>query len=299
VLQAVPVLFYSRHRRARTIYGELLTSWGLAPVLAENSLAALAAVQSASKAGKPFQLVVVDIGASGDDRWSLVEALHRRGLPNEHCQFVLLLTPTRADDRQRCEQLAVRHTLVKPPKHAELRGTLAAALGDPAAARAEPTAAGPARSLRILLAEDSVVNQEVAVGLLKLRGHQVEVANNGLEALERFQQHSFDVVLMDVEMPEMDGLQATMRLRELEHGRARQTPVVAMTAHALRGFHERCAAVGMNAYISKPVNAHELFQTVEAIAESLPVATALGNERGVVLGRVDAEGVLADHADQN
>jgi len=131
---------------------------------------------------------------------------------------------------------------------------------------------------------------------LKLRGHQVEVANNGREALERLRQQTFDVVLMDVEMPEMDGLQATIRLREMEQGRARPTPVVAMTAHALKGFHERCEAAGMNAYISKPVNANELFQTVEAIAESLPVATALGDERGIVLGRVNAEGVLADHS---
>jgi len=166
-LQGVPVLFYSRHRRARTIYGELLTSLGLTPVLAENSLAALAAVQSAHKAGKPFRLVVVDIGAAGDDRWSLVEVLHRRGLPNEHCQVVLLLTPTRPDDRERCQQLAIRHTLVKPPKHAELQNALAAALGDPTAARTGPSAAGPSRSLRILLAEDSIVNQEVAVGLLR------------------------------------------------------------------------------------------------------------------------------------
>jgi len=299
VLRAVPVLFYSRQRRARALYTELLESWGLAPVAVENSLAALGAVQSAAKAGKPFRLVIVDMGVTGNDRWALVEALQRRGLPNADCQLVVLLTPTRPDDTQRCQQLALRHTLVKPPKHAEFQDTLAAALGDPAVARSAPADAGPARPLRILLAEDSPVNQEVAVGLLKLRGHQVEVANNGREALERLAHQAFDVVLMDVEMPEMDGLQATVRLREVEHGQARSTPVVAMTAHAMKGFQEQCAAAGMNAYISKPVKAHELFQTVDAVADALPVATALGHERGVVLRGVDAEGILADHAHQD
>jgi CheY-like chemotaxis protein len=121
------------------------------------------------------------------------------------------------------------------------------------------------RPLHILLAEDGPVNQEVAVGLLELRGHRVAVANNGQEALEACATHSFDVILMDLEMPELDGFEATKQLRQQERATGNHTPVIAMTAHAVRGVRERCLEAGMDDFVTKPIQPDELYRTVESL----------------------------------
>jgi CheY-like chemotaxis protein len=123
------------------------------------------------------------------------------------------------------------------------------------------------RPLQILLAEDCLVNREVAVGLLELRGHQVTVANNGREAIDAFQRQEFDVVLMDVEMPDMDGLEATRIIRQWENIANRRTPIIAMTAHAVHGFQAACRAAGMDQYISKPIDPQKLYQEVESVIQ--------------------------------
>jgi two-component system sensor kinase len=128
--------------------------------------------------------------------------------------------------------------------------------------------ASEARPLRVLVVDDAAVNQEVAAGLLELHGHTVAVANNGREAVEAFRREAFDVVLMDVEMPEMDGLTATIRIRELESESGTRIPIIAMTAHALKGFREQCVDAGMDGYISKPIQPAELFDAVESLPES-------------------------------
>ena len=131
---------------------------------------------------------------------------------------------------------------------------------------------GPAsseRALRILLAEDGPVNQEVAVGLLELKGHHVEVVNNGKEALEALQRQTFDAVLMDIEMPEMDGLEATAAIRKKERAAGGHVPIIAMTAHAMKGFREQCTEAGMDGYVSKPVRSAELFDALDSVLASL------------------------------
>jgi CheY-like chemotaxis protein len=133
---------------------------------------------------------------------------------------------------------------------------------------AAPPAPGPVgagRPLRILLAEDGLVNQEVARGLLRLRGHSCVVANNGHEALDALEREPFDVVFMDVQMPELDGLEATVRIRGREQGTGRHVPIIAMTAHSLQGDRERCLRAGMDGYISKPVQSEELFRALDAL----------------------------------
>ncbi len=131
-----------------------------------------------------------------------------------------------------------------------------------------------ARTLRLLVADDSPVNQAVAAGLLELGGHEVVVVGNGQEAIDLWQRQPFDAVFMDLEMPEMDGLTATARIRELEAPHGRHTPIIALTAHALKGFRERCLAAGMDGYVSKPLQPEELFAAIDSLCGvSLDAAT--------------------------
>jgi CheY-like chemotaxis protein len=160
-------------------------------------------------------------------------------------------------------------------RRAELKAAVLAALGGPpgsipsaAAAPGDETAgnaAPPSQPLRILLAEDNAVNQRVARALLEKRGHTVSVAGNGREAVRLVQERNFDLVLMDVQMPEMDGLEATAAIRAREAGAARRLPIVAMTAHAMKGDAERCLEAGMDAYVSKPIKPERLFAVIERV----------------------------------
>ena len=131
----------------------------------------------------------------------------------------------------------------------------------------------PQRSRSVLLAEDCLVNQEVAVGLLELLGHSVRVVNNGREAVEAARQQNFDVVLMDVEMPELDGLEATRLIRDMEIDTGRRTPIVAMTAHAVTGFQQKCLEAGMDDYISKPIDPQKLSRIMESVPSPSGCAT--------------------------
>src|SRR5439155_6300415 len=138
---------------------------------------------------------------------------------------------------------------------------------EPIAAAAAPTT----RPLRVLLAEDSIVNQRLAVGLLERHGHRVTIANNGREALELAEQDNFDVILMDVQMPEVDGLEATRTIRQREERSGQHVPIIAMTAHALKGDRERCLAVGMDEYVAKPVRERQLLTALRTVlGEDVP-----------------------------
>jgi len=163
--------------------------------------------------------------------------------------------------------------LMKPVKQSELFNAIAAALGGEAAEIAVRQPAGPAAvtlpPLRILLAEDSVVNQRLAVAILEKHGHGVTVAGDGQAALELLRDGAFDLVLMDVEMPNLDGLEATAAIRQRERDGGGHVPVIAMTAHAMKGDRERCLEAGMDDYVSKPIRAADLFQKIAEVLARL------------------------------
>jgi CheY-like chemotaxis protein len=186
---------------------------------------------------------------------------------------IVLTSGTRPDDSKRCAELQVAAHLMKPVKQSELLDVIGRSLGIGAPEAKEEEVAGSGLDqelppLRILLAEDSIVNQKLAVGLMEKRGHHVEVVNNGKEAIAALAKQQFDVVLMDVEMPEMDGLEATAVIRVKERQTGKHVPIIAMTAHAMIGDRERCLDAGMDGYVSKPIRAHQVFQTLANVLGS-------------------------------
>jgi len=171
----------------------------------------------------------------------------------------------------RCQELGVVAYLTKPIRQSELREAIARVLGANASEGAIPlvtryslgSACEPGSALRILLVEDNAVNQRLAVRLIEKRGHRVSVASNGRRAIEVLEKESFDLVLMDVQMPEMDGFEATAAIRKREEATGTHTPVIALTAHAMKGDRERCLDAGMDGYLAKPIRSHELDQVLD------------------------------------
>src|SRR5436309_8336674 len=179
-------------------------------------------------------------------------------------------------DGGRCRELGISGYLAKPISSADLLEALGTVLAGPSEDAGTPevvtrhTIAESRRTLRVLLAEDNPVNQQVAVAMLVKRGHQVHVSSNGREAVDAVRERDYDVVLMDIQMPEMDGFEATQAIRALPQGK--DLPIIGLTAHALSGERERCLSHGMSDYLAKPFKAHELFALVEGTAEPKPAA---------------------------
>ena len=246
----------------RRIVEEVLQSWEVASTVSSSAAEALALLRKAYRQGAPFELLLSDVNMPETDGFTLLEQI-RRDPSLADITAIMLTSGDRAEDAARCQELRVAQRLMKPVKQSELHDAILDALGiaplPPAGAVEEQPAALPeTRPLRILLAEDSLVNQRLAVGLLERHGHRVTIANNGREALDLSAGDNFDVILMDVQMPELDGLEATRQIRQREQGGPRRVPIIAMTAHALKGDRERCLAAGMDEYVSKPVRERQL-----------------------------------------
>ncbi len=260
----------------RRIVEEVLQSWEVAATASSSAAEALLLLRTAYRQGIPFELLLSDVNMPELDGFALLEQV-RRDPSLSDIIAILLTSGDRAEDAARCQELKVAQRLMKPVKQSELHDAILDALGivplSPAeAAVAERAAALPeTRPLRVLLAEDSLVNQRLALGLLERHGHRVTIANNGREALDLSAGGNFDVILMDVQMPELDGLQATRQIRQREEGGPRRVPIIAMTAHALKGDRERCLAAGMDEYVSKPVRERQLLTALRAVlGEDVP-----------------------------
>ena len=269
----------------RTALVEQANELGMATVGAESAADALKLARLAASAGQPFQLLILDAELAVCDGRHLID--HLRNLPESMDCPALLLTPMSesAETQASTEYVGVQY-LTKPVKQSQLAEAILDAVDPPQNSSTEETAATACDDcppLRILLVEDGFVNREVALGFLELGGHQVETAENGLLALEALAGQSFDVILMDVEMPEMDGMEATQVIRrnEAAAGGKTHTPIIAMTAHAVQGYRERCLEAGMDGYITKPIWPDELFATLKAAVTATPSSPI--NRRSVVI----------------
>jgi signal transduction histidine kinase/HPt (histidine-containing phosphotransfer) domain-containing protein len=268
-LRNLNVLVVDDNRTNRRILEDMLMNWGMRPALAADGPSALTRLKAAAAAGEPFRLALLDVVMPGMDGFALAEQIRRQ--PDlAGCAPLMLSSAGQAADPARGRDLGPVRCLTKPVKQADLLAAILATLSpgmveEPRAGLPGQRPAVAGRPLRILLAEDSPVNQQVAVGLLQLRGHTMVVAGNGKEALAALEKDRFDVVLMDVQMPEMDGFEATAAIRRKEWATGTHVPILAMTAHALKGDRERCLAAGMDGYLTKPVRAESLYQALEGL----------------------------------
>ena len=247
---------------------DLLTSWRIRPMAVAGAKEALAALKRANGADNLFAFSLIDAQMPGVDGFELATMIRNTFADRAGHMLLLLSSPNRAEELAHCDQAGLTATITKPVNESELFDTLMSlrlGSGDEAAPSLPARATEPARSvLRVLLVEDSLFNQKLAIALLKKRGHQVQVANNGREAVDLFFRQPFDRVLMDVQMPEMDGLEATQIIRQRESRSGGHVPIIAMTAQALSGDRERCLATGMDEYLTKPIRADQVFEVLES-----------------------------------
>ena len=308
-LRQLPVLLVDDNATNRLILEELLTRWETKPVSAASAAAALGELQCAAATGTPFPLVLLDADMPGMDGFALAQQIQQHG--GLAGQIVMMLSSaTQIEDAARCRDLGLTVHLTKPVRESELLDAVMTAVGrNRAVRRRTDDDPGPAlratRPLRILLAEDNPVNQRLAVRILEKWGHSVVVAANGRRAIEAWSEASFDLILMDVQMPELSGLEATTEIRRLEAnpppGARRppsRIPIIAMTAHALEGDRDKCLGAGMDHYITKPIDQRRLFEAVEGaftrapLPEAAPVVapdSMLQFDPAVVLKRVDGD----------
>jgi CheY-like chemotaxis protein len=286
-LQGLRVLVVDDNATNRCILHDLLSAWQMQPVLASSAQEALVLLHEACATGHAFPLILTDAHMPEMDGFTLVERIKHE--PQLAGATIMMLTSSdQKGEKARGRELGISVYLIKPVRPSELLRAIRKALGQEGTATAQQKRAAlpqkRQRPLHILLAEDNAVNQKLAVRLLEKQGHTVVVVGDGRKALAALTSDHFDVVLMDVQMPEADGLEATrmIRAREAEANAVSPTPaahsslvthrsspprlpIIAMTAHAMKGDRERCLAVGMDDYVSKPLKPHDLFAALERV----------------------------------
>jgi signal transduction histidine kinase/CheY-like chemotaxis protein len=271
-VENLPVLVVDDNATSRRILEEMLRGLRMQPRGVSGGAAALAELDRAESAGEPYPLLLIDAAMPGMDGFAVAEAVRRRAAP---ARTVLLLSSgDRRADVARCREAGADASLSKPVKKTDLLKAVRRGLGletggaelDPDRGPQPAEADAPARRrLRILLVDDNAFNQKVGLVKLGKEGHQVVVAGSGREALAALDRQPFDLVLMDMQMPDMDGLEATALIRQREQGTGRRLPVIAMTAHAMEGVRERCLAGGMDGYVSKPIRDHDLWRAIHEV----------------------------------
>ena len=277
VLDEVRVLIVDDNATNRQILETTLGYWRMLPTAVSNATAALNLLHEAKAAGVPFSLMVADCHMPDVDGFMLVEQIQRS--PDlSNLVTIMLTSGGQRGDGARCKELGIAAYLIKPVLQADLLDALLQVLAsrDGAAKPAQVITRHTLREgrapLRILLAEDNLINQKLASRLLENQGHTVIVAADGAQALDTWAKQNFDLVLMDAQMPVMDGFEATAAIRRLEEATRAHIPIIAMTAHAMVGDRQRCLQAGMDGYLAKPVHAHELFETIETVLAAQPVS---------------------------
>ena len=249
------------------ILEEMLGSWNMQTQSINRGSDALDVMHASQQSKHPFDLVLVDANMPVMDGFSVAKAIKDDSTLGS-AVIMMITSSDRQGEISRCKELGIAAHLIKPLKQSELFNSIAETLGmngtpqhDMRTATADLVQRIP--PLKILLAEDSLVNQKLALALLKPQGHEIAVVLNGSDAVNERKNREFDLILMDVQMPEMDGLEATRQIREYEQETGEHVPIIAMTAHAMKGDRERCLEAGMDGYVSKPVRVRELFSTIE------------------------------------
>ena len=300
-LQGLSILIVDDNATNRRILHEVVSGWQMQPTCVDCGQAALTAITEAARHGQPFSLVLLDGMMPRMDGFHVAERIN--ALPELTNLMVMMLSSAdRVEDAAQCRTLGLANYLRKPVSASELFDAIQTALGGriteryaPLQSAAEPLATGN-RSFNILLAEDNVVNQRVAVRILEKRGHIVTTVANGQEAVQALACEKFDLVLMDVQMPLMDGLEATVAIRLAERKIGGYVPIIAMTAHAMRGDRERCLTAGMDDYVSKPVDAQQLFAVIERTSNTCQIAAQAAKTHPMARRTDSVSAVIAESA---
>lgn len=272
-LAGLRVLVVDDNQTNRRLLSEMLAAWGMKPEGVESATAALETMNRACSSTTPFRLVLTDAHMPTVDGFELAERIRSHPEIQKDLPLVMMLTSAgQRGDAARCRNLGIAAYLTKPIRKSELHEAILKVLGN---GQAQPNGADlvtrhslreEKAGLRILLAEDNTVNQRLAQRLLEKRGYLVKVAANGREVLAALDKSRFDIILMDVQMPEMGGLEATAAIREKEKSSGGHLPIIAMTARAMAGDREECLAAGMDEYVSKPVQAQQLLDAIQRLS---------------------------------
>ncbi|WP_417389774.1 response regulator [Gimesia sp.] len=292
-LDGLRVLIVDDNHTNCQILEEMLKSWNMQTQSINRGSDTLDVMRAGQQAGQPFDLVLVDANMPIMDGYSVAKSIKQDAALGS-AVIMMITSSDRQGEMSRCKELGIAAHLIKPLKQSELFNSIAETLGIKGAPQhhvrtATSELARRIPPLNILLAEDSLVNQKLALALLEPHGHDVAVVLNGKDAVEERKKREFDLVLMDVQMPEMDGLEATRLIREYEQETGEHVPIVAMTAHAMKGDRERCLEAGMDGYVSKPVRVRELYSTIEDCLHLNPAA-ALTDEIPVYEMHEEGEG---------
>jgi signal transduction histidine kinase/DNA-binding response OmpR family regulator len=276
VLKGMAALIVDDNETNRFVLSRMLSHWEMRPALAASGAAALAELRRAASEGRTYPLILIDRQMPGMDGFELVEQICKDPTLAQARGVIMMLTSTEQfGDSLRCRDLGVQVHLVKPIRKAELLNSILTAIGSlqPVEMVESRTAlsslsAVPEHSLRILIAEDNAINQKIIIRLLEKAGHLPTLVDNGLDAVARCHSEQFDLVFMDVEMPGMDGLDATREIRRIEEAEGLpRLPIIAMTAYALNGDRERCLAAGMDDYISKPIQVSAVLRVLRGVEQ--------------------------------
>jgi signal transduction histidine kinase/CheY-like chemotaxis protein len=275
-LSGMPVLIVDDNTTNRILLQEMTTSWGLVPTITANGKEAIDCFNKAFASGTPFKLILLDMQMPELDGFDVAKII-KDAPSGKNARILLLSSIGQRGDADRCREIGISGYLSKPIKQSDLYDAIMMTMG--LHSEEMPTVITRHKvyeareSFNILLAEDNLINQTLAIKLLETRGHRVTLASNGKEAVEAFKKGDFDLILMDIQMPEMDGFEATRRIRELEaenqssiDNQQSTIPIIAMTAHAMTGDREKCIDAGMDDYVSKPIKPEALFSVIDKVA---------------------------------
>ena len=297
-LQGMNVLVVDDNATNRFILEEITAVWGMKPTSVEGVDEAIQAMERAAHAGNPVELVLTDMYMPKRDGLELIEWIRGR-VEYAKANVIILSSGPTPEHRARAEELDVASYLTKPVRQSSLFDAIATSMGPKEAFSQPAPRSSPAevdRSLQILLAEDNPVNQLTATTMLEKLGHSITVANNGREAIDKLAEQGFDLVFMDVQMPELDGMAATGEIRENEKASGNHMPIVAMTAHAMKGDKEKCLDAGMDDYISKPIRRAALKEVIERVVDRFIDTKDEASESGEAT-LAETENMILDEAE--